>query len=273
METINCVICGTDDGRPIFNRDAPRHVICRRCGFVYENPRPTMAEMLAYYKSGYYESLPTIDPTERSERGEAICRWVNGRITADDLVVEIGCGHGAALNHVRREFGCSVLGVEPSESQAALARKTFGLDVIAGGFEAAETGERKAKLVFLFHVLEHLHDPIAAIRKFGDMLSDDGMLFIEVPNVLNPHRGKRLSTWFTREHVSYFSPSTLTSVAAMGGFSASRVEATHAVRLLARKGNSPVVIPAEYWAVRRALWRHDASYWPRRIAAKLLGRV
>ncbi|HEX3999095.1 MAG TPA: class I SAM-dependent methyltransferase [Pirellulales bacterium] len=272
MESISCLICGADKGRPIFDRESPRHVICRRCGFVYENPRPSFAEMLAYYRSGYYESLPPADPTARSERGEAICSWAGDRIGPDDLVVEIGCGHGAALNHVRRQFGCKAIGIEPSESQAAVARATFGLDVIGGGFENADIGEGKAKLVFLFHVLEHLHDPIAAIRKCGRALADDGVLFIEVPNVLNPNRRKRLSAWFSLEHIWYFSPATLTAVAAMAGFSPLRIEATNAVRLLARNGGSPVTIPNEFGSVRRALWRHDAVYWPRKIMAKLLGR-
>ena len=37
-------------------------------------------------------------------------------------------------------------------------------------------------VISLFHVLEHLEDPIFYLRRLGNLLTDDGVMVIEVPN-------------------------------------------------------------------------------------------
>jgi hypothetical protein len=68
-------------------------------------------------------------------------------------------------------------------------------------------------LVVAIGVLEHLPDPRAFLRRVRAALSDDGLLYLSVPNFLqNP------ADLFTLDHVSRFDPRTLEAVLAADGF-------------------------------------------------------
>ncbi|MCP9486833.1 MAG: cyclopropane-fatty-acyl-phospholipid synthase family protein [Gaiellaceae bacterium MAG52_C11] len=69
---------------------------------------------------------PLADAQRRKYR--RICERL--RLSADDRVLEIGCGWGGFARFAATEFGCSVTGLTISAEQAALAReRTRGLDV------------------------------------------------------------------------------------------------------------------------------------------------
>ncbi len=63
LEETPCLLCKSTDSRAIARREQPRHVICRRCGMVYQNPRPTISSIMPYYNSGYWKrERPTTRP-------------------------------------------------------------------------------------------------------------------------------------------------------------------------------------------------------------------
>ena len=86
MEQAVCLLCGVEDERPLLRREQPRHVVCRRCGLVYQNPRPTLAEISAYYQQGYWEDRGPIqangaEPMRPSslDRGRFVVEWTPER--------------------------------------------------------------------------------------------------------------------------------------------------------------------------------------------------
>jgi SAM-dependent methyltransferase len=275
MELTSCLLCGSDDARSLLRREKPRHVVCRRCGLVYENPRPTLDEMAAFYATGYWEKYePGIvsgaGSTNRDAiaRGQAVVELTRDRVPRGGLIVELGCGPGEILAFVRDRLGCQAIGVEPSVNQSSAARERFGLEMICGGVEDVDLGDRRANLLILSHVLEHFHQPRAALEKCHSLLDSAGWIFIEVPNILCPNPRKRLSKWLSLEHVVYFSPGTLTALLEECGFEAEQTYASTFVRVLARKRPSGVSQPRSYdpreaSRVRRALLRHQLRYWPR----------
>jgi SAM-dependent methyltransferase len=275
MEQTVCLLCGARDERLLLRRAEPRHVVCRRCGLVYQNPRPTLAEISAYYREGYWEDRGAVaESGELSqsdaslERGRAILDWARSRVGPADLTVEIGCGHGEILAYLRDQLGCQALGVEPSRAQATAAAR-FGLEILNADLEGVDLRGRRAKLLVLSHVLEHFHDPRAALARCRELLADDGWLFIEVPNILNPNPRKRLSTWLAVEHMYYYSVGTLSRLLAEGGFRVTKMHDKTFVRVLAQPAAVPATRPAveslpgnEYRQVLRALAWHDLRYWP-----------
>jgi SAM-dependent methyltransferase len=281
MEQTNCLLCGSNEAEPLLRRETPRHVVCRRCGLAYQNPRPTRDEMAAHYAQGYWEDRGLDDeyqgtPSEQSiNRGNAIAEWTRSYVTPSDLVVEVGCGHGEILAHVRDQLGCGAVGVEPSQGQAVAAQRRFGLEMINADLDSVEFGERRPTLLILSHVLEHFHDPRAALRRCLTLLPDDGLLFVEVPNILHPHPRKRLSTWLAFEHMTYFSSGTLRRFLSELGYRILNTEESTFVRVLAQKSNRPADLspmPCEASQVRRALRKHELQYWPAYVMRRALGR-
>jgi 2-polyprenyl-3-methyl-5-hydroxy-6-metoxy-1,4-benzoquinol methylase len=67
-------------------------------------------------------------------------------------------------------------------------------------------------LVIALHTLEHINEPVAFLRRMRLLLSDDGRIIIEVPNLdsflceLSPEYKE---FFYLYEHVSYFTKETL----------------------------------------------------------------
>jgi 2-polyprenyl-3-methyl-5-hydroxy-6-metoxy-1,4-benzoquinol methylase len=66
---------------------------------------------------------------------------------------------------------------------AELLLNKFGsrVNVIQSTIEDATMGE-KFDYIYLIHTLEHLDQPVDALRRIGDLLEVDGHLFVAVPN-------------------------------------------------------------------------------------------
>jgi SAM-dependent methyltransferase len=108
------------------------------------------------------------------------CRMVTKR-KKPGRILDVGCGVGHFLNGMKRR-GWQVFGTEVSEEAAAYARERFDLEVFVGPLEQAEFPAACFDAVTLWHVLEHLHDPLATLREINRLLKNDGLLVFAIPN-------------------------------------------------------------------------------------------
>lgn len=95
--------------------------------------------------------------------------------------LELGCGAGGYLDQLAA-CGWAVEGLEPADSPAGRCRAR-GLAVQTGGVESADFPSAAYDLVVAWMVVEHLHDPAAALRQIHGWLRPDGTLMISVPHV------------------------------------------------------------------------------------------
>ncbi|MGB1103629.1 MAG: class I SAM-dependent methyltransferase [Crocinitomicaceae bacterium] len=58
-------------------------------------------------------------------------------------------------------------------------------------------------LIIMRHVLEHFLDPLTVLKRIREVLSEDGVLYIAVPNNLNPTQDLE-KVWFRVVHTYYF---------------------------------------------------------------------
>jgi SAM-dependent methyltransferase len=115
------------------------------------------------------------------------------------VVVEVGCGVDMLT---RRALDAGLVPeqwvvVEPSAPFAALARDAMesmtGLSVVEGFFEDSVsellhiTGE-PVDMVLLSGLLHELEDPTVVLDAAGQILSDGGLLHVNVPNAYSLHR-------------------------------------------------------------------------------------
>lgn len=80
--------------------------------------------------------------------------------------------------------------VEASDAAIAVAKSTLGtqVDIINSLFEEA-TLPRKYDNIVLTHVLEHIDDPVAVLRRINnEWLADGGRFFLVCPNANAPSR-------------------------------------------------------------------------------------
>jgi len=109
-----------------------------------------------------------------------------------------------------REQGRRVVGTERSVESARPAREN-GLPVFVGDLSALRQDAR-FDLIVLFHVLEHLEDPCAALAACAAHLTPTGRIVIAVPNLASWQARVFGPWWFHLDaprHLVHFSPRAL----------------------------------------------------------------
>jgi len=210
-----CPLCGSPEAALLSRRARDGSplttVLCHGCGLGRVEPRPSPAELTAFYRDRYrldYKGLlrPARYHVLRAARlaRERIQR-LSDLIAPGDAVLDVGAGGGEFL-YLVRAAGCQATGIEPNLGYAGYARDELGLDVLPGFPEDHDFGPR-FRLVTLFHVLEHLADPLEGLRRLAGWLLPGGCLVVEVPNFefACQHPAHR----FHRAHLFHFNSATL----------------------------------------------------------------
>lgn len=155
-------------------------------------------------------------PIFRRRRARAIQRYVpKGRI------LDVGCGRGL-LPGILREEGWDAYGVERSKTAAENARQELGLEVFVGDFMTSHYAPAFFDVVVFWHVLEHLSDPVAAIRKAREILRPGGLLVVAVPNFESLQARLTKRHWFHLDvprHYYHFPLKVLMRLLEASGFS------------------------------------------------------
>jgi SAM-dependent methyltransferase len=142
--------------------------------------------------------------------------------------LDIGCGDGAFLQSLKSR-GWDVYGTETSAAACAIAR-TKGISVHEGELASADFPDRFFDVITLWHVLEHIPDPVAELDRIRRMLRDDGSLVIEVPNSDSPTLQFCGGQWYGLDvprHLQHFSPSTLQHLLDSTGFLTKKCQSVH----------------------------------------------
>ncbi|HET9399472.1 MAG TPA: class I SAM-dependent methyltransferase [Candidatus Acidoferrales bacterium] len=133
-----------------------------------------------------------------------------GLPSAGNEILDVGCGDGLFFDELSK-FG-NVEGVEPdrsliSEDGPQAAR------IHCGPFDESFHRVKKYNLILMLDVLEHLRDPVAAVRRAISLLAENGAILITVPAFR--------SLWTNHDtlnhHVTRFTKSTFSAVARQAG--------------------------------------------------------
>ena len=254
-----CPVCGATARQPLLDRrirspfgETYGVVVCTACGLGFTDPVPTSAEMDAMYESSYYKFAydprsPSWHPDDTAARRRTIGsraidaltflfkrallldreRALSGR--PPGRVLDLGCGNGDFLRHLRR-LGWEVQGLEVSAEAAGLARAK-GIPVHRGDLGSASYPDRSFDVVTLWHVVEHLPRPLPELAEVRRILRDDGLLVVEVPN--SDCLTFRLCGTAWRQldvprHLQHFTRGTLERALADTGFATVRRQDLHA---------------------------------------------
>ncbi|HET9929245.1 MAG TPA: class I SAM-dependent methyltransferase [Polyangiaceae bacterium] len=158
-------------------------------------------------------------------RRRALLRLVREHCRSSRRMLEVGCGQGALLRDLAREFPAShVHGADVSAESLARARERcpqstlFELDLDSPYFdEQASSRSGQFDLVVCSEVLEHLRNDRLALERLGTLLAPGGRLILSVP------AGER--TRFDRAigHLRHYTEGQMAERLQDAGFEAERV--------------------------------------------------
>src|SRR4051812_29254896 len=204
---VRCWACGGPTGPALYLEPLPFSE-CFDCGLAF---RPTVESVREIYQDpSRYEAERAeqqigeqFDERRRDARVRLryVERWAgNGR----GRLFDVGAAGGAFLAEAR-ELGWAVAGVEPMPGAAEHARDDLGIDVTTGVAEDLDLPAGSLDAVTMWHVLEHIPDPLGLIERLQRWMRPGALLAIEVPNGGSPAARKLGKDWPSAEpdvHVS-----------------------------------------------------------------------
>lgn len=175
---------------------------------------PDEALLMLAYPATYHAYATPASPISRKliERARlSAARRIVQDLPAGATVLDVGCGNGALLIAIGALGSYRLLGVEqsPAAADAATAR---GLTVWRGDLTDAPFEDASIDLVIVNHVLEHVFDPLATLRKIAAVLKAGGRVIGEVPNVDSWDFRVFRALWgggHAPRHLWHFTPTTL----------------------------------------------------------------
>lgn len=196
MIEVNCNYCGRNDYELVtqgpdllLDRAGDfRLVRCRHCDLIYQNPRPTLAELPQHYPDDYEPYQRTLQQSpsrvQQVDSRHAMNRrfkHIQRYLPQPGKLLEVGSSTGYFLDHMRAQ-GWTVTGVEISAFAAAYSREKFALDVITGTLETADLPSNHFDLVTMWDVFEHVIDPQSTLAEIRRVLKPGGFFIASVPN-------------------------------------------------------------------------------------------
>jgi SAM-dependent methyltransferase len=137
-------------------------------------------------------------------------------------ILDVGSGYGFFLQAMLDKGFKNVVGLEVSEEKRKISKKITKAKVLnINLLEEKNSLLEKFDCITLFHVLEHIRDPICFLKNIKTKLKDEGLLVIEVPNyedmLLSTSKEYRNFYWQVA-HLSYFNEGVLRKIIDKSGF-------------------------------------------------------
>ena len=179
-----CPICSTEASSKITNTP---YWDCRFCGCWYQFPLPVKV----------FEGQHEKDESGHSARMGDYEKEINKNLAEGIFVSQMGRRPGKCLDIGSKypylskcfnDLGCVSYGMDAIDEVDEYSNE-LNVPMVWGDFEKLSvkeildqtTGGQKFNLITMIHMFEHLYNPVKALKKLKELLTDDGVLFLRLP--------------------------------------------------------------------------------------------
>lgn len=211
-------------------------------GYFEVSPKPTEEELRSYYEEKYYQNESalynhtysfeelTYFKNKIQQKAHIVDGLLNKNKNSKKKLLDVGCGEGFTMDFYAK-LGWDVLGLDFSDFGLLGMNPQLKENLQKGNIELEIEKlilqETKFDLIWLDNVLEHVVDPVKLLKQCNQLVNQDGVLVIEVPNDYSQFQNalfesKKVSVKYWEaypDHLSYFSKESLISVCSAGGWS------------------------------------------------------
>jgi SAM-dependent methyltransferase len=234
---VRCPACGGALGRwrsvPGSDPSLPGTVDldrCARCGTaVTRAAAPVDAHEAGAYGGGAPRGSRLAAPLLRSFARRRLTLLARAGARPPGRLLDIGAGRGRFVA-AARDAGWDADGIEPSLRGVEGAR-ALGLELQRAGIDDAVVPAGSLDAATLWHVLEHLDEPGAALARIAGWLRAGGLLLVGVPNLASVQARLGSARWYHLDvprHRTHFTVTGLHALLASNGL---QPIATHHVLL------------------------------------------
>ncbi len=187
---------------------------CKRCGLVQNNPVWDLAEFANVAKRAgrSYGADP------KNIQAQKLFMIQNNLLRSDMKLLDIGAYDGSFLRTLPSSM--KRVGIDPDARAVAdgnlLSSNLDSYELICTPFESIQL-EEQFDIFTMFHVLEHLVNPIEVLLRLAEMAHEETQLLVEVP-VIELANSLDIGGFFVPLHLTHFSKSTLINMLAKTGW-------------------------------------------------------
>ena len=206
----------TFSARRIPDRNYFRWVKCKDCGLLRSDPVIELDLDTLYEKSSFDYS------TESFSLGKTYIRLLDkiSKRLEFASVLEVGGGNGFFLDAVLDSGVKEICGIEPSREAIDSSSEQVKPHMIQSMLTRDVVKNLDFDVVTMFHVLDHLPDPLDSLRICGEALTPEGAILIAVHNceAISARLLKTRSPIYDVEHTYLYSKKTLKNLLIEAGF-------------------------------------------------------
>lgn len=148
---------------------------CKNCGLLFLSGDSHIDNQF-YTDGGMVKNLDLQKWIENTKPDDERRFYALKNEIKDKIIVDFGCGNAGFLNFAKEECK-KAYGVELQKDFCEYFEKC---NLVV--FDSLEKLDEKADIITMFHVLEHIKDPVKTLAEISKYLSKDGKIIIEVPN-------------------------------------------------------------------------------------------
>ncbi len=236
----SCPSCGETARTSLrWGKDGWQTAQCLSCDLVYTTEAPSLdalAQDFEWSASFVAEARARKARSPILARIDAATRWrtrirmqtnpmdfIRPRL-ASGAVLDIGCGNGSYLATNAAGYRLHGIDISPPLAKAAddLFTQTGGGAICAPATVAlGAMPAHSIDAAILRSYLEHEAEPLPVLERLRQVLKPDGFAVVKVPNYATLNRivmGRRWCGFRFPDHLNYFTPATLSAIAARAGF-------------------------------------------------------
>ena len=140
-------------------------------------------------------------------------------------ILDVGCGTGAFL-HTMQQSGWKTTGLEPDETARAKARLLYNIEALPSN-KIYDLSHNSFDAITMWHVLEHVHQLHEYVEQLKNVLTENGRLFIAVPNYTSSDAKVYKENWAAYDvprHLYHFSPKSMKALMNLHGLEVKKIK-------------------------------------------------
>ncbi len=237
----SCPVCKNNQIEEIFSAkdytvsgEFFRILKCENCTLLFTQNVAEQNEIGKYYASenyishsdtqvGFVNKLYHLIRKNTLQSKKYLIEKETGRSNGNML--DIGCGTGAFL-HTMKSNGWKITGLEPDETARAKAKTLYGIEP-QPSHNILDLPSNSYNAITMWHVLEHVHQLHEYVEQLKNMLTDDGKIFIAVPNHTSydaQHYGQFWAAYDVPRHLYHFSPVSIKQLVEQHGLTIKKIK-------------------------------------------------
>lgn len=201
-----CPLCHGSKANLLFSTKTPLQeffiVECGVCGLARTFPAPSDKSLYSHDPSIYYgKQVSKFSSGFQKIRNETMklrARYFLSLLpdwVGKPKILDVGCAEGRLL-HAFLEYGCECWGIEHPLYPTRRFLSNDRIVYLQDDLQNIDFDKGTFDMIILWHVLEHMDDPLFAMQRLCKWLTPKGVMIVAVPNFSSMEARAFKQSWF-----------------------------------------------------------------------------